>query len=176
MPTITLREAVSPADHAAARALCESFRDWLRIRYADHAQVIDAYYSDAAWAPLMAALPEIHAPPAGAILLAELDGRLAGCTMLRPLPEPGLCEMKRMYVADFARGGGVAPALVEGLCSLASARGYAAMRLDTGRLQVEAQALYSRHGFAEIAPYYEIPALMPPGFLICYERALGPKP
>ena len=175
MATITLREATCEADHDQARALCGSFRTWLRGRYADHAHVLDAYYADAAWAPLMAELPRIHAPPEGAILLAELDGRLAGCTMLRALPEPGVCEMKRMFVEGFARGSGLASALVEGLCTLAAARGYGVMRLDTGFLQVEAQALYRRHGFQEIEAYYPRPEAMGPGFLIYFERALAPS-
>ncbi|MDF2233119.1 GNAT family N-acetyltransferase [Albimonas sp. CAU 1670] len=171
MTRIELREALAPEDHDRARALCETFRDWLRVRYADHPVVVGDYYGDAAWAPLMADLPTLHAPPEGAILLAFLDGRLAGCTMLRALPEPGLCEMKRMYVEAFARGTGVASALVEGLCDLARARGYRTMRLDTGRLQVEAQALYRRSGFVERGPYYDPPENLCE-LLVYFERAL----
>jgi hypothetical protein len=40
---------------------------------------------------------------------------------------------------------------------LARRRGFSTMRLDTGDLQTEAQALYTSLGFVPIPPYYECP-------------------
>ena len=160
MPPLTLREATRPEDLAAVRALCAEFRLWLLERYAAHPWIIETVYAPEAWAPLMQALPRLHAPPRGAILLAERAGRPAGCAMLQPLPEAGVAELKRMYVAPFARGTGAAAALVEAMADLARARGYASLRLDTGFLQVEAMALYRRQGFSERGPYGDPPAHM----------------
>ncbi|MEC9434371.1 MAG: GNAT family N-acetyltransferase [Pseudomonadota bacterium] len=164
-------EVATPSDLAEVRALCRAFREWLLIRYVAHREIIDAYYAEDRWEALLDDLPRLHAPPEGAILLARLDGRPAGCVMLSPLPEPGACEMKRMFAAEFARGTGVAAALVEAVCALAKARGRAVMRLDTGRIQTEAQALYRRQGFADRDAYYEAPPLLA-DFLVFMERRL----
>ncbi|SDW36429.1 Acetyltransferase (GNAT) family protein [Albimonas donghaensis] len=168
---VEIAEATSPEDLAAIRALCRAFRTWLMVRYVDHPDIIEAYYAEDRWEALLDDLPRLHAAPEGAILLARLDGRPAGCAMFAPLPEPDACEMKRMYVDGFARGTGVAAGLVEALCALAKARGRTVMRLDTGRIQVEAQALYARRGFVVRGPYYEAPPSLA-DFLVFMERPL----
>lgn len=168
---LRIAEATAPEDLETVRTLCRDFRRWLLVRYAAHAHILETYYAEDAYEALLADLPRLHAAPGGAILLATLDGRPAGCVMLAPLPEPDACEMKRMYVADFARGTGAASALVEALCALAKARGRKAMRLDTGRIQVEAQALYLRQGFAVRGPYVDLPPALA-GFMVFMERPL----
>lgn len=107
------------------------------------------------------ALPGRYAPPSGRLLLAELwdgnVGRVAGAIALRDLGD-GVCEMKRLYVREFARGHGAGRALTQRLLAEARATGYRAMRLDTlPSMMASANALYESLGFRDIAAYYANP-------------------
>jgi hypothetical protein len=45
----------------------------------------------------LAELPVAYGPPKGRLLLARVDGVVAGCVALRPIGNDG-CEMKRLFV------------------------------------------------------------------------------
>ncbi len=91
-------------------------------------------------------------PPGGAFLLLDQDGVPVACGGLRTL-EPGLGEIKRMYVIPAARQRGHARRLLEALEDAARAAGLTRVRLDTNAQQPEAVALYHACGYAEIADY-----------------------
>ena len=105
----------------------------------------------------LAALPGDYAPPGGQLLLAHVDGLLAGCGAFRPLADAdyaNACEMKRLYVRPAFRGFGLGRALAQALLDEARSAGYSVMLLDTLDDMESARELYTDLGFEEIPPYY----------------------
>jgi putative acetyltransferase len=97
-------------------------------------------------------LPGDYAPPRGALLLARIGGRTAGCVGLRPI-DLETCEMKRLYVRPAFRGEGVGRALAQAVVDEGRSLGYRRMRLDTVPAMDAAQRLYRSMGFRVIPPY-----------------------
>jgi ribosomal protein S18 acetylase RimI-like enzyme len=100
----------------------------------------------------LASLPGDYASPDGRLLLARHGARCAGCVALRRL-EPGICEMKRLYVRSAYRGLHIGRALAERAIAEARQIGYRQMRLDTVPGMDRAQGLYRRLGFRQIEAY-----------------------
>jgi GNAT superfamily N-acetyltransferase len=95
-------------------------------------------------------------PPSGAFLLARVDGRPAGCGVLRTL-SPGVGEIARMWVDSAHRGLGIGRRILEALEEQAVALGFDRVRLDTNKALDEAKAMYRGSGYVEIARYNENP-------------------
>ena len=109
----------------------------------------------------LASLPGKYAPPQGRLLLAHCNGAVAGCGALRPR-EPGICEMKRLYLRSEFRGRGLGLKLATKLIEEARLIGYELMRLDTLPKQMaDAHRMYLQLGFYEIPAYYENPQANP---------------
>jgi carbonic anhydrase len=101
----------------------------------------------------LAGLPGDYAPPKGRLLIADLDSEPAGCVALHEF-EPGISEMKRLYVRPGFRGRRVGLALANAVIDAARGIGYERMRLDTVPSEMaDAVKMYRRLGFREIAPY-----------------------
>jgi putative acetyltransferase len=90
----------------------------------------------------------------GVLLVARVDGQPVGCGALRRL-DPTTGEIKRMYVAPPARGGGVGARILAELERHAVALGMRRLLLETGERQVEAVRLYQRAGFSRVPCFGE---------------------
>jgi ribosomal protein S18 acetylase RimI-like enzyme len=102
-------------------------------------------------------LPGDYAPPGGLMLLALVDGAVAGSGAFRPLPDadyPNACEMKRLYVRPAFRRFGLGRTLAQALLDRATEAGYSSMLLDTLDDMEAARGLYESLGFAEVPPFY----------------------
>lgn len=108
----------------------------------------------------LAELPGDYSAPRGSLLLAYVDGTVAGCCGLRPLDSvdyPNAAEMKRLYVRKAFRRFGLGRQLAEATLDQARAAGYHCVLLDTLDDMESARALYAEIGFVDIPPYYHNP-------------------
>jgi len=108
----------------------------------------------------LANLPGEYGQPGGALLLALVDGEVAGCCGLRVLDSvnyPNAAEMKRLFVRKAFRRFGLGRQLVEAVLDAARMAGYHSVLLDTLDDMESARALYAELGFEDIPPYYHNP-------------------
>ena len=132
----------------------------LREIFTDYAQSLSVDLCFQNFEAELAGLPGNYAAPRGALLLAWVEGSLAGCCAMRPLDAvdyTGACEMKRLYVRPAIRGLGLGRQLVEALLDIARQSGYACVLLDTLNDMEAARALYEDLNFVEVPPYYHNP-------------------
>ena len=101
------------------------------------------------------------ADPTRDVLVAEVDGRIAGYVMLvdgdpadadvaaairiRPT-----VELSKCYVHPGHQGAGVAAALMEAALEVGAARGAAGIWLGVNQENARAQAFYGKHGFERV--------------------------
>jgi len=148
-PEIRLFAPESPEAWADARAI-----------FLEYAQGLGVDLGFQRFDEEIAALPDAYAAPHGVLLLATVDGAVAGCGALRPLDDvdyPNACEMKRLYVRRAFRRFGLGRQLAQALIDRAMQAGYSSMLLDTLDDMEAARELYSSLGFEEIPPYYYNP-------------------
>ena len=108
----------------------------------------------------LAGLPGAYGVPRGALLLALVDGEVAGCCALHALDSvdyPNAAEMKRLYVRKAFRRFGLGRQLAEAVLDAARMAGYHCVLLDTLDDMESARALYADLGFADVPPYYHNP-------------------
>lgn len=128
-----------------------------RSLFADYAASlkVDLYFQN--FAAELESLPGEYSAPRGALLVATVDGKFAGCCAMRPLDSvdyANACEMKRLYVRDEFRRLGLGRQLAEGILDASRLAGYSCILLDTLDDMESARALYDELGFCEIPPYY----------------------
>jgi DNA-binding MarR family transcriptional regulator/GNAT superfamily N-acetyltransferase len=95
---------------------------------------------------------EAMAPGAGAFVVATSDGEPVACGGVQTL-EPGVGEIKRMWVHPGWRGAGLGARLLRHLEQVAADLGHTTIKLDTNGTLVEAIAMYERAGYRHIDRY-----------------------
>lgn len=151
-----IAEMTTPEDIEIVRDLLQKYVHWLFDSFPDETEDLSAYFSPDR---VQHALDEVTTKfmmPDAVALIARSGGRPVGCVLAYPL-EPGIAEMKRLFVLPSARGRGLGGALIQTLGARMLARGYGKIRLDTAVFLTDAISLYRRMGFVEIAPYGDIP-------------------
>ena len=124
-------DVATQAEVPAVRTLLQEYERWTGT---------DLCFQD--FAREMEELPGDYVAPGGVLLVARVQGRIVGCVAAHRWSE-GVCEMKRLFVREEARGSG---------CWARDA-GYRRMLLDTLPVMEGAQRLYARLGFREVPAY-----------------------
>jgi DNA-binding MarR family transcriptional regulator/GNAT superfamily N-acetyltransferase len=91
-------------------------------------------------------------PPRGSFLVASIDGEtVAGGCLKKTAPRVGW--LKRMWVAESARGLGIGRRLLEALETEARGLGITLLQLETNKALHEAIAMYRSAGYRAVAPF-----------------------
>lgn len=96
------------------------------------------------------------APPHGAFVVAHAEGEPVACGGVQTISD-GIGEIKRMWVADTARGRGLGRRMLETLEDQCRRLGHHTVRLDTNSQLPEAVALYQQSGYHPIERYNDNP-------------------
>jgi DNA-binding MarR family transcriptional regulator/GNAT superfamily N-acetyltransferase len=104
----------------------------------------------------ISAEPHELTPPSGVFLIAYLRGEPVGCGAVKHHPDAP-SELKRMWVAESARGLGIGRRLLAELEAVAARSGASVARLETNRTLVEAIAMYRSAGYDEVPAFNDEP-------------------
>ena len=107
----------------------------------------------------------------GAFFVAYRGDHPVGCGAVRRT-EPGVAEIKRMYVSPAARGVGVGRQILDALETEARRLGVLRLVLETGPRQPEAIALYTRAGFERVPLFGEYLNTPHPDLSVCMAKEL----
>ena len=110
--------------------------------------------SDTPFDPHTGSTAEPHEvrPPAGAFLVAYLGEEAIGCGAVKHRPG-GPSDVKRMWVAESARGLGIGRRLLRELEQLIRESGADVARLETNEALTEAMTMYRTAGYVEVPPF-----------------------
>jgi GNAT superfamily N-acetyltransferase len=165
-----IEEARSAADFAGFGEVCRSYVGWCRARYREMPWFVEQVFGYQALDEELKILAAKYGRPNGRTMIARIDGEIVAGGAYKTL-SGDVCELKRLFVGENARGLGLGRRLLDALIAAACADGFTAMRLDTGHLMHEAIAMYKAAGFEAIAPYLTYPERLMP-YLIFMERRL----
>lgn len=164
VPTATFRISSVELDDPRATELRDLLDGELDERYRDREADAPPELAEARTEAL-----RIHPEQVVATLLAiDDDARALGHVMLRRLGDEW--ELKRLVVADAARGRGVGRALVAEVVAIAREGGARRVILQTGEPQHESLGLYRSMGFTPIPVYEPYAETMPRS--LCFELLL----
>ena len=167
MLTITQASTAS-----AVRDVQDLFREYTAWAFRITADVPDLPPTFEGFEEELATLPGAYGPPSGRLLVAEVDGRPAGCVALKGHGD-GVGELKRLYVRPTFRGQAIGPRLVEALVAEARDAGYRRLVLDSHISMTRAHAIYLAAGFRKIATPADFPETLKP-IVVFMEMDLEP--
>jgi GNAT superfamily N-acetyltransferase len=154
---VQVRQVNAPEEIGALRAMLREYLTWAFTidSGSDVAPTFQGLDEE------LAELPGIFAPPTGSLIVALVDGELAGCVALRQVDER-TGELKRMYVRPAFRGRQLGQRLVGALIDQARAYGYHRVILDSHVTMTAAHRIYEAAGFRFVDPPDGFPeALLP---------------
>jgi DNA-binding MarR family transcriptional regulator/GNAT superfamily N-acetyltransferase len=130
----------------------------------DARQCLRAYFAElerrsgTLFDPAIGSTAEPHEirPPAGLFLIAYLGDAPIGCGALKH-HDGAVTDIKRMWVAEPARGLGIGRRLLADLEARAAERGSRIVRMETNRALTEAIALYRSAGYVEVPAFNDEP-------------------
>jgi GNAT superfamily N-acetyltransferase len=134
-----------PADHPHAQMLVEAY-------FAELVVTLGAFDPSRS----VSAAPSEMAPPQGTFVVLYDEGEPVGCGGLKTY-EPGVGEIKRMFVLPSARRRGHSKRILNALEEASRSFGHRKIVLDTADPLREAAALYLRSGYREIPAYNDNP-------------------
>ncbi len=102
------------------------------------------------------------------VVVLYLENQPAGCGAIKEY-EPGVMEVKRMFVPPAARGKGHASVVLKELESWAIELGYKKCILETGDIMPDAIALYKKNGYQSIPNYGQYVNV---ASSVCFEKRL----
>ncbi|GLB52559.1 hypothetical protein NBRC110019_15990 [Neptunitalea chrysea] len=102
------------------------------------------------------------------VVVAYVDSIPVGCGAVK-LYEPGVMEVKRMYVSETARGKGIATAVLKALEEWATALNMIRLILETGEKHPEAIGLYKKNNYQVIPNYGQYKEV---ASSVCFEKLL----
>jgi ribosomal protein S18 acetylase RimI-like enzyme len=153
------RIEVRAFDHPDVTGLIDAVQALYAELYGNH----DNDYTD----------PAEFAPPSGLFLVGYLDGVPVASGGWRRRGDD-TAEIKRMFVADAARGQGLARKMLAELEASAAAAGIREIVLNTGYAQTAAIALYESSGYARTERRYGHYAQQKGAFF--YAKPIGVSP
>jgi GNAT superfamily N-acetyltransferase len=139
---LTLRP--EPSDGPAARTLWAEYMADVAARLPGFEPTAEIF-----------ATPDAFTGPGTAWLVGYDDGRAVCCGGLRAVAEPGVAEIKRMFVTHGARGRGFGRTLLAALEAVAVEHGCTTVRLYTTEVLVEARALYESAGYRLVGTVHD---------------------
>ena len=160
------RERLVGAMHDVERLLTAAMVEIRDVdpEHPDARQCLRSYFAElerrsgAPFDPLIGSTAEPHElrPPAGEMVVAYLRAEAVACGALKHFGG-GVCDLKRMWVADAARGLGLGRRLLADLEARAARAGARTVRLETNATLVEAIALYRSAGYREVPAFNDEP-------------------
>ena len=137
-----IRPVSSETEIREAKRLLQEYADWLNME-----MTYERIGKE------IAEFPGEFGPPTGKFFLGLEGSAIVGSVAVRKREQPGVCEMKRLFVRPEFRGKGYGRILAERIIDEARELGYERMRLDTLPYMKEAIGLYKELGFVEIGQY-----------------------